>query len=89
MVFSSMTFLMAFLPVCLILYYLTPNKGRNLVLFLCVGRAGLCRFDAVFDGAGLYMRSHDRKIPWEESFEALPFLIGHREPRNACNFQIQ
>lgn len=35
MVFSSMTFLMAFLPVCLILYYLTPNRGRNLVLFLC------------------------------------------------------
>ncbi len=34
MVFSSITFLYYFLPVVLVLYYLVPAKGKNLVLFL-------------------------------------------------------
>lgn len=34
MVFSSFVFLLVFLPVVLILYYVCPAKGRNLVLLL-------------------------------------------------------
>ena len=34
MVFSSITFLFAFLPAVLIVYYIAPKKLRNLVLFL-------------------------------------------------------
>ena len=34
MVFSSFVFLLAFLPAVLILYFLCPKKGRNLVLLL-------------------------------------------------------
>ncbi len=34
MVFSSITFLFAFLPAVLIVYYIAPKKARNLVLFL-------------------------------------------------------
>ncbi len=34
MVFSSITFLYYFLPIVLGLYYITPSKGKNLVLFL-------------------------------------------------------
>ncbi len=33
MVFSSLTFLQLYLPICLLLYYLVPQKGRNAVLF--------------------------------------------------------
>lgn len=34
MVFSSLTFLFLFLPAVLILYYICPRKGRNLLLFV-------------------------------------------------------
>ena len=34
MIFSSITFLFYFLPITLIIYYLAPNKFKNLVLFL-------------------------------------------------------
>lgn len=34
MVFSSLTFLLCYLPAVLIVYYLTPHKGKNLVLFV-------------------------------------------------------
>ena len=34
MVFSSLTFLQCFLPLCLLAYFLVPQKGRNGVLFL-------------------------------------------------------
>ncbi len=34
MVFSSLTFLYAFLPITLFLYFIVPNKYRNFVLFL-------------------------------------------------------
>ena len=34
MVFSSVTFLLVFLPLFLVCYYLVPNRGRNTVLFL-------------------------------------------------------
>ena len=34
MVFSSITFLFYFLPIVLIVYYIAPNKLKNLVLFL-------------------------------------------------------
>ena len=34
MLFSSITFLYYFLPAVLLLYYLTPEKGKNLILFL-------------------------------------------------------
>ena len=34
MVFSSLTFLQCFLPVCLLAYFLVPQKWRNGVLFL-------------------------------------------------------
>lgn len=34
MVFSSLSFIFVFLPVFLIIYYLSPAKGKNLVLFL-------------------------------------------------------
>lgn len=34
MVFSSITFLFYFLPILLIIYYIVPNKIKNLVLFL-------------------------------------------------------
>ena len=34
MVFSSVTFLFVFLPLTLLLYYIVPKKGRNLVLLL-------------------------------------------------------
>lgn len=35
MVFSSLTFLLGFLPLTLILYYTVPNKAKNFVLLLC------------------------------------------------------
>ncbi len=35
MVFSSITFLYYFLPICFLLYFLIPNKYRNKVLLLC------------------------------------------------------
>ena len=34
MVFSSLTFLQCFLPLCLLAYFLVPNAWRNGVLFL-------------------------------------------------------
>ena len=34
MVFSSISFLYYFLPIVLILYFITPNKHKNLILFL-------------------------------------------------------
>lgn len=34
MVFSSATFLLLFLPLFLGVYYLTPSRGKNTVLFL-------------------------------------------------------
>lgn len=34
MVFSSLLFLFRFLPVVLLIYYVMPKKGRNLVLFV-------------------------------------------------------
>lgn len=34
MVFSSIEFLLGFLPIFLVIYYLTPVKGKNIVLFL-------------------------------------------------------
>ncbi len=34
MVFSSLTFLFIFLPICLLIYYISPRKIRNLVLFI-------------------------------------------------------
>lgn len=34
MVFSSLTFMFVFLPITLILYYLSPKSFRNLVIFL-------------------------------------------------------
>lgn len=34
MVFSSLTFLFAFLPITLILYYLVPKKAKNVVILI-------------------------------------------------------
>ena len=34
MVFSSLIFLFAYLPAVLLIYYVTPKKGKNLALFL-------------------------------------------------------
>lgn len=34
MVFSGQTFLLAFLPIVLILYYLVPKKGKNIVILI-------------------------------------------------------
>ena len=34
MVFSSLTFIFYFLPIVLILYYIVPNKFKNIILFL-------------------------------------------------------
>lgn len=34
MVFSSITFLFYFLPIVLIIYYITPNKWKNIVLLI-------------------------------------------------------
>ena len=34
MVFSSITFLFYFLPIVLALYYLVPNKFKNLILLI-------------------------------------------------------
>ena len=34
MVFSSLIFLFAYLPAVLLLYYITPRKGKNLILFV-------------------------------------------------------
>lgn len=34
MVFSSLTFLFAYLPIVLLVYYICPNRYRNLVLFI-------------------------------------------------------
>ena len=34
MVFSSLTFLFAFLPITLILYYLVPKKAKNVVILV-------------------------------------------------------
>ena len=34
MVFSSITFLFYFLPIVLIIYYLIPNKYKNIVLLI-------------------------------------------------------
>ena len=34
MVFSSLIFLFAYLPAVLIIYFITPQKGKNLALFL-------------------------------------------------------
>ena len=35
MVFSSLIFIFAFLPVTLALYYLVPFRAKNVVLLLC------------------------------------------------------
>jgi len=35
MIFSSITFLYFFLPICLLLYYITPKKYRNITLLAC------------------------------------------------------
>ncbi len=35
MLFSSVLFLFVFLPLTLILYYIVPRKGKNLILFVC------------------------------------------------------
>ena len=46
MVFSSETFLFLFLPLFLIIYYLTPAKGRSMViLFASYLFYGWWRFD--------------------------------------------
>lgn len=34
MVFSGLTFMLAFLPIMLILYYLVPKKGKNIVILI-------------------------------------------------------
>ena len=34
MVFSSLIFLFAYLPAVLLIYFVTPQKGKNLALFL-------------------------------------------------------
>lgn len=34
MVFSSLTFLFVFLPIILIVYYLSPKKIKNTILFI-------------------------------------------------------
>ena len=34
MVFSGLTFLLAFTPIILILYYLVPKKGKNIVILV-------------------------------------------------------
>ncbi|MGN1108907.1 MAG: MBOAT family protein, partial [Oscillospiraceae bacterium] len=34
MVFSSLTFLFAFLPITLILYYIVPDKAKNVVILI-------------------------------------------------------
>ncbi len=34
MIFSSLTFLQGFLPLCLLIYFLVPRQGKNLVLLL-------------------------------------------------------
>lgn len=54
MVFNSIFFIFCFLPVFMLVYYLVPGKLRNLILFLgsliflCLGRTGLCGSHAVF-----------------------------------------
>ncbi|XCP86451.1 MBOAT family protein [Roseburia hominis] len=35
MLFSSVTFLFTFLPITLLIYYLVPRKGKNVVLLIC------------------------------------------------------
>ena len=54
MVFSSLLFLVRFLPIVLILYYISPRKYRNFVLFvsslfLRMGRTCLCDLNIVFE----------------------------------------
>ena len=34
MVFSGLTFMLAFLPIILILYYILPKKGKNIVILI-------------------------------------------------------
>ena len=34
MVFSGLTFMLAFLPIVLILYYIVPKKGKNIVILV-------------------------------------------------------
>lgn len=34
MVFSSLTFLQVFLPLCLLVYFVSPDKMKNLVLLV-------------------------------------------------------
>ena len=35
MIFSSLTFLLIFLPITLLLYYIVPKKAKNFILLLC------------------------------------------------------
>jgi alginate O-acetyltransferase complex protein AlgI len=35
MIFSSLTFLLLFLPITLILYYIVPKKAKNFILLIC------------------------------------------------------
>ena len=35
MIFSSLTFLLIFLPVTLLLYYIVPKRAKNFILLLC------------------------------------------------------
>lgn len=68
MVFSSLTFLLVFLPVVLVLYYAAPGRLKNLVLFLCSlwfyawGEpvyVGLMLFSTVLDfSCGRYVEKH-------------------------------
>ena len=69
MVFSSVTFLFIFLPVTLLLYYLVPEKGKNLVLlvlsliFYAWGEplyVFLMLYSILFNyGMGLLMEKHE------------------------------
>ncbi len=68
MVFSSLTFLLVFLPVALVLYYAAPGRFKNPVLFLCSlwfyawGEpvyVGLMLFSTVLDfSCGRYVEKH-------------------------------
>lgn len=68
MVFSSLTFLLVFLPIVLVLYYAAPGRVKNLILFLCSlwfyawGEpvyVGLMLFSTVLDfSCGRYVEKH-------------------------------
>jgi len=80
MLFSSIPFLFYFLPPVLLLYFLTPDRWKNLTLLLS---------SLVFYGWGeprflLFMLASIRATPLGGSWSGIPVISGSFSPSRQC-----